>query len=628
MTQAPSDRDATRIVIVGHVDHGKSTLVGRLLHDTGALPTGKAEAVRLVCERRGKPMEWAFVLDAFQAERDQGITIDKSHIAFASAARRYHLIDAPGHREFLKNMVSGAATADAAVLIVDAVEGLRPQTRSHAYLLSMLGIDQLVVAVTKMDLVDHSADRFAVLNAEIAAYLKQLGLRPTHTIPTSAHSGENLAGDGDSNRAMTWYGGPTLLAALDSFDVRAPSIDRPLRFPIQDVYKFDERRIYAGRIEAGTLRIGDTLLFSPSGKTATVHSIEAWSVPDPQTTAATGQSTGIVLNEQIFVERGEMASHVAEPPILTTVFRANLFWFAETPLRASMDLRMRINTAQHRVDVQAVEAVIDTDTLVALPADAIGRNQIGTVILRSRTMVALDESKHCLETGRFVLFDGHRIAGGGLVSMQGYPDQRKLMTAPSRNLFAVSSRVTADMRRQRNGHRGGVLWFTGLSGSGKSTLAIALEHALFLRGHQVYVLDGDNIRAGLNANLGFSPEDRAENIRRIGEVAALFADAGFIVITAFISPYRADRERARAAAGEAFREVYIRADIAICESRDPKGLYRRARAGEIAEFTGISAPYELPEAPDLIIEAGDTGIEACVGNLVAFVERSFVVTQS
>ena len=568
-------------------------------------------------------MEWAFVLDAFQAERDQGITIDKSHIGFSSATRRYHIIDAPGHREFLKNMVSGAATADAAVLIVDAAEGVKPQTRSHAYLLSMLGIEQVTVAITKMDLVDHDAARFAKVATEITDYLTRLGLSPAYIVPTSAHTGENLAGKGDGEPAMVWYDGPSLLSALDTFEVLAAPVGMPLRFPIQDVYKFDDRRIYAGRIEAGRLKIGDTLHFSPSGKVASIRSIEGWSVPQAATGAEAGHSTGITLNEPIFVERGEVASHANELPILTTVFRANLFWFAERPLTVGMELRMRINTAQHRVEVQAIEAVIDTDALESISADTINRNQVGTVVLRSRSMMALDEAKNSPGTGRFVLFDGYRIAGGGLVSMQGYPDQRELLTVRSTNLYAVSSRVTAAMRSQRNGHGGGVLWFTGLSGSGKSTLAIALEQALFARGHQVYVLDGDNVRAGLNANLGFSPEDRAENIRRVGEVAALFADAGFIVITAFISPYRADRERAREAAGDAFREVYIRADIEVCERRDPKGLYRRARAGEIAEFTGVSAPYEPPETSDLVIETSADDVEECVSNLVAFVERNF-----
>ena len=613
------------IVIVGHVDHGKSTLVGRLFHDTGSLPEGKLEAIRAVCRRRGMPFEWAFLMDALQAERDQGVTIDTARIHFRTPKRGYVIIDAPGHKEFLKNMVTGAASSEAALLLIDAHEGVREQSRRHGYLLHLLGVDQVAVLVNKMDLVGHGADRFGEVVSEYRRYLAGLGIEPACFIPISAREGDNVAA---RSEAMPWYQGPTVLQALDGFAPRVRPVDRPLRLPVQGVYKFDRRRIIAGRVESGRIAVGDAILFSPSNKTARVASIETWSAP-PADSAGTGRAVGITLDEQIFVERGEVASHLDDAPVETSVFRARLFWLGREPLTAGATYTLKLNTAETEVTVQSIERVIDTGDLSAAPAERVERNAVAEVVLRARGLLALDEARANPATGRFVLVRDHLPVGGGLVSMEGYPDQRRLVTVKATNLTAVGHGVTAEARARRNGHRGAVLWFTGLSGAGKSTLALALEERLFTKGHQVYVLDGDNVRAGLNANLGFSPEDRAENIRRVGEVAALFADAGFIVISSFISPYRADRERARAAVGRLangggdprFHEIHVKAPLEVCEGRDPKGLYRRARAGEIAEFTGVSAPYEPPEDPDLVVRTDLLGIEDCLAELVRYVEE-------
>jgi bifunctional enzyme CysN/CysC len=614
-----------KIVIVGHVDHGKSSLIGRLFHDTGSLPDGKVEAIRAMCERRGMPFEWAFLMDALQAERDQGITIDVSHIHFRTPARDYVLIDAPGHREFVKNMVTGAAQADAAVLVVDAREGMQEQTRRHAYLLHLLGIHQVVVAINKMDLVRHSETRYQQVAAEVRDYLADIGIDLSHTllIPISARDGDNIV---SASPAMRWYDGASLTAALDTLQPPVPSLDLPLRFPIQDVYKFDDRRILAGRIESGHLRKGDSLLFSPSGKRARIASIEAWNAKEAMIACRAGQSIGITLDEQVFVERGEIASLLTNPPMLTNVFRGRIFWLGRTPLAAGKRFKMKLNTAEYPVEVQAVERVIDVADLGMEEAQAVERNAVAEVVFRSRKQIALDPFEHNMQTGRFVLVEDYDIVGGGLINMDGYADQRPLETVKSTNIFKVEHRVPEAERWRANGHRGGILWMTGLSGSGKSTLAFSLEHHLYQRGYQVYVLDGDNIRHGLCSDLGFSPEDRVENIRRVGHASILFARAGFLVVTAFISPYRADRERVRALAPELFHEVFIDADLKTCETRDPKGLYKRARKGEIDDFTGISAPYEAPMLPEIRVDTMHHSIEECLAVLGDYVARRFALT--
>jgi bifunctional enzyme CysN/CysC len=616
----PGARAKLRIVIVGHVDHGKSTLVGRLFHDTGSLPEGKFEAIQGMCERRGMPFEWAFLMDALQAERDQGVTIDTAQIQFRSEARDYVIIDAPGHKEFLKNMVTGAASSEAALLLIDAEEGVREQSYRHGYLLHLLGVQHVAVVVNKMDLVDYSADRFGIVAEEYRSYLAGLGVEPTCFIPVSAREGDNIV---SRSRVMPWYQGPTVVKALDQFTPEPGQTERPLRLPIQDVYKFDQRRILAGRIESGRLAVGDQLLFSPSNKTAKVKSIEAWSTPEQPGEASAGQSVGITLDEQIFVERGEVASHSDHPPIESNVFRGRLFWLGRKPLATGNRYTLKLGTSETDVIVQSIERVIDTGDLSSGPAEQVERNAVAEVVLRTRGLLALDEHRTNPATGRFVLVEDFVPVGGGIISMEGYPDQRESVTRRATNITAVGHTLSREARVLRNGHKGGVLWFTGLSGSGKSTLALALEARLFAKGYHIYVLDGDNVRNGLNANLGFSPEDRAENIRRVGEVAGLFADAGFLVISSFISPYRADRERARAAASSSFHEIYIQAPLEICEQRDPKGLYRRARTGEIPEFTGISSPYEPPESAELVVHTDLLSVDECLSELSAYVERAF-----
>jgi len=576
------------------------------------------EAIEKMCERRGMPFEWAFLMDSIQAEHDQGITIDTSQIRFKTAKRPCVIIDAPGHIEFLKNMITGAASSEAALLLIDANEGIKEQSRRHGYLLSLLGIPQVAVLVNKMDLVGYDADCFGAVAEEYRAYLESIGVTATGFIPISAREGDNIAAH---SRHMPWYQGATVLQMLDGFQPRPPLADRPLRMLVQDVYKFDHRRIIAGRVEAGTLRVGDEVLFSPSNKTARIASIEAWSVPELPEAVAAGQSAAVTLETQLFVERGEVISHREQPPMETNVFKGRLFWLGQRPLSAGAVYTLKLGTLECPVTVEHIDRVVDTNALDLSDADKIERNAVGEVVLRTRRLLALDEHHLSAATERFVLVENYVPVAGGQISMDGYPDQRNLVTIRSTNITAVGHSVATAARTARNGHKGAVLWFTGLSGAGKSTLALALEAELFARGYQVYVLDGDNIRTGLNANLSFSPEDRAENIRRVGEIANFFADAGFLAISSFISPYRADRQRARQAAGERFHEIYIKASLELCEQCDPKGLYKKARAGEIKDFTGIQSPYEEPTDPQLVLDTAELGVEDAVAQLLAYVEN-------
>ena len=619
MTVPPLTAASLKIVVVGHVDHGKSTMIGRLMYETGALNGKQVALLKESSERRGMPTEWSFALDALQAERDQAVTIDTTQLRLATKTRQVAVIDAPGHREFLRNMISGAAAADAALLVIDAHEGVQEQTRRHAYLLRLLGIDQVAVVINKMDIVDFSETRFRDLSTQAVGCLGDLAIDVRDIIPISARHGDNIT---CASVRMGWYGGPTVLEVLDRLRSKSRPVERPLRLPVQDIYKFDERRIVAGRIEAGTLRVGDTLLFSPSNTKVRVSSIETWQAPSA-VAAHAGQSVGVTLDQPIFAERGHIASHEEAAPALTNIFGATVFWLGVRPLTVGRSYRLKLATREADVIVQKIKCIIDTGTLSGAAGDVLERDSVAEIVLRSAELLAVDDRRIGGPTSRFVLIEDFNTVGGGLISMEGYPDERRALTAHASNVTPTAHEIACEDRAIRNGHRGGVLWFTGLSGAGKSTLAIRVERQLFQRGYAVYALDGDNVRLGLNANLGFSPEDRTENIRRVGEMAALFADAGLVCITSFISPYQTDRDRARAAARKQFHEVYVKADLVVCEQRDPKGLYKRARRGEIPNFTGISAPYEPPSVPELTVETDKMDVEACVAKIVDYVERHF-----
>lgn len=622
--ETPSPQAAPlRVVVVGHVDHGKSTLIGRLLHDTGSLAEGQLEQLKQAAERRGTPFEWANLMDALQAERDQNVTIDTTQIWFRTAQRPYVLIDAPGHKEFLKNMITGAASADAALLVIDAQEGVQENSRRHGYLLHLLGIRQVAVVVNKMDLVAYSEKLFRQVEQEYREFLRALGVEAAAFIPVAARHGDNLASRGTN---LAWWTGPTVVEALDKFSPLPPAPGRPLRFVVQDVYRFDERRIVAGRVESGTLRVGDRLLFSPGQKTSVVKSIERWNAPSLDYAEA-GESIGITLVEQVFIERGALASLETEPPYALSRFKARVFWLGREPFRKGRAYKLKLGTQEVECEIEALERVIDAGTLETQPRPGpqagVQRHEVADVRLRTRRPVAFDAYSEIAATGRFVLCDGLDVAGGGVVLDDHYPRRTADSLHKSTNIFWSTGEVTPQQRAQRNGHPGCIVWLTGLSGAGKSTIAVELERELFNLGLHAYVLDGDKVRHGLCKDLAFSPTDRRENIRRVGEVAKLFADAGVICVTAFISPYRADRELVRQMMQPGdFIEVYVNAPLAVCEQRDPKGLYAKARANQIKEFTGISAPYEAPESPEVEIHTDQLAKEESVALLLGHLKAT------
>jgi len=603
------------VCLAGHVDHGKSSLLGRLLHELDLLPEGKVARLKAASASRHVPLEWSFALDSLQLERDQAVTLDTTRVHVRTPKRELIIIDCPGHRELVRNLVTGAAGTSAALLVVDAQLGAQAQTRAHAALLRLLGIRDFVVAVNKMDVNDWSEARFMQRRDEIAASLGTLGVVVHGIVPTSARDGGNIV----AAPAVAWWRGPTLVNALEALPAGPAAIaDAPLRLPVQDIYRMGTRRVVAGRIAQGTLRPGDELMVLPSGERAHVAALDGW--PRPPESAEAGDNVALTFVEPVIVERGDLLCAPAEPAHLTPVFNADVFWLGREPLAVGQRFELRVGTRAVAARVAAIIHALDVDRLAPAMARDIATNGLGRVTLRCDLPVALDDAKDCFETGRFVLADRGAIVGGGLIDASRYPDQRHALWPKSRNLVAVDHHISAAERRGRSGHVGAIVWLTGLSGSGKSTLAMALERALFDRGWGAYTIDGDNVRRGLNADLGFSPEDRQENIRRVGEVAALFADSGLVCITAFISPFEDDRARARAAAGQRlFLEVYVKSELATCEARDPKGLYRKARRGEINGFTGIDSPYEEPAVPDLVIDTENLDEAACIAQLATFV---------
>jgi len=614
----PPTSSKLKIVIVGHVDHGKSTLIGRLFHDTNSLPEGKLEQIRKASEAEGMEFEFAFLLDALLEEQEQNITIDTTQLPFRTKLREYVIVDAPGHKEFLKNMITGASSADAAILLIDANEGIQEQSKRHAYLLSLLGIKQVVVAVNKMDLVEFSQKTFETVRTDYTVFLEKLGVTPRFFIPISAKLGHNIT---KASAEMAWFDGPAILEALDLFAMPASPEGLPLRLILQDVYRFDERRILAGRIEAGTLAVGDELVFWPDRKRSRVKSFEAWGAATPQQKALVGESVAITLEEQIFVERGQIGSHAGVGPAEGREIHASLFWLSNDALAINQAFTLKLGTQSVEARIVEIQRVLDSSTLEPLPGQrvALQKNEVADVRIRARRPIAFDRRDRISETGRFVILHGKRIGGGGIVREADYESEQPAVK--SDNLTWTVSPVTREDRTDLLGHRGAVVWLTGLSGSGKSTLATGLEYQLHRKGLAAFVLDGDNLRHGLCANLKFSPEDRSENIRRAGESAKLMAEAGLIVICSLISPYRADRQRVREICngdGLPFAEIFINTPLEVCEARDPRGLYKRARAGEITDFTGVSSPYEAPDAPEFEILTAEKSVEDSLASLVDF----------
>jgi bifunctional enzyme CysN/CysC len=596
-------RPQVRIAIVGDVDDGKSTLVGRLLYETGSLPEDRLAMLKEASARRGMSFEWSFLLDALQTERDQGITIDTTQIRFRTGARDIVLIDAPGHTEFLRNMITGAAQADAAVLLIDAQQGVREQTRRHCYLLHLLGVAQVAVVVNKMDLVDFSAARFQAICDEISARLIDLGMTPTAMIPVSARDGDGVA---RRSERIGWYTGPTVVDALDAL-IPARSLDAsPLRLPVQAIYKFDDRRIVAGRIESGMLSAGDEVVIMPAGKIARIKTVENWPVTPVVGPQSAGRSVGVTLDRELFVERGDVIAHLSTAPRDTRRIRARIFWLHDASLAVGARILLRIATREVRATVAAIEKAIDPGDLESVAATAIARHHVGEVDLALAQLIAADAYVDNPRAGRLVIEIDGRIAGGGLVLSVNAEHRATVDIVP------VESALQPAERSARYRHDGAVVWLTGLPGSGKSTLARALERSIFEAGGVPVLLDGDTLRNSVNADLGFSPAHRSENVRRLAKIAMHLAHLGHIAIVAAISPVQADRDRARTSGGEKFYEVYVSTDRAVCEARDAKGHYAKARAGQLKGFTGVTNQYEVPLDADVSIDCGDCSVAQAV----------------
>ncbi len=521
-------QERMNIVIVGHVDHGKSTLLGRLYADTGTLPEGKIEKIQAICRQQGKEFEYAFLFDAFLEEQQQGITIDTARTFFTWGDRQYIIIDAPGHKEFLKNMVSGAARAEAALLIIDALEGVRDQSKRHGLLLSMLGVKQVTVVVNKMDLVDYREDIFQAIEKEYREFLTQLNVVPQYIIPASAKQGINIT---KISPETPWYTGPSVLDSLAHFHSETAESEQALRFPLQDVYKFDARRILVGRLTAGKLKIGDRLVFSPTNKSANVQSIEAFNVDPPPTQAMAGQSVGITLDEQIFVERGHIATHEETRPLVSTRIRANLFWLGSQPLETQRTYTLRLATREVLCEIVAIHRIVDANNLDDRQTQAtVQRNEVADITLRTKSPLAFDLYASFETTGRFVLVDNYDVAGGGIITELVADEQEDFRAeARERDSAWVKGDVGAEERSRHYGHRAAVVLLTGPDTTAKSFLARKLETVLVAEGRHAYLLVGENLQRGLDADLH---EIKAEEtVRRFGEVVRLLTDTGSLVIT-------------------------------------------------------------------------------------------------
>ena len=607
----PRER-ALPIVVAGHVDHGKSTLVGRLLHDTGSLPEGRLQQLAGESTRRNLSSEWSFVLDSLQIERDQGITVDTTQIWFRSDKRRYVIIDAPGHKEFLRNMLTGASQAEAAVLVIDAQQGLSEQTRRHAYLLHLIGIRQLVVAVNKLDLIGYDPARYLVVADGVRAYLQNLGFAAPTILPISARHGENVVARSET---LAWHSGPTLIEALDALQFHASPADRPLRLPVQDIYRRGDKRIIVGRVESGTVAVGDTVQVG-HGRTAQVVAFEAWNAAEPRTAAKTGESVALVLSDEAFVQRGTILAAPGAATVEASTLLVRLFWLAAEPLRAGARLRLRIATADTEASVPAIERVVDLESAEDRASDEVRTGEIATVVIRLPAPVAVDRFADNPASGRGVLSRGGAVVAGFIV-------ERVVQSGSQRQIVAPKPSIARARRERAHGHRGGVVWLTGLSGAGKSSIAGETAQRLFDLGWEVQILDGDILRSGLNADLGFNAEDRDENIRRAAHVAQLWASGGALVIVAMISPLARHRASARKIVGLEFHEAYVHADVATCRRRDPKGLYRLADEKKIEAFTGVSAPYERPERPDVIIDTTEQDLDKSAALLLGYIKNAF-----
>jgi len=592
-------RDLLRFITCGSVDDGKSTLIGRLLYECHALLEDQREAFEADSRKwgtQGGEPDYALLLDGLSAEREQSITIDVAYRYFSTDKRKFVVADTPGHEQYTRNMVTGASTADVAVILVDAHKGILTQTRRHSYLARLVGIDKVILAVNKMDLVDWSEQRFDALLTEYSSFAQQIGIEQVLAVPVSALHGDNVTGAGTH---MPWYTGPTLKGLLEEIDpVDADLQQQPLRLPVQWVNRSNAAfRGFSGLIEAGQIRPGDRIRIQPSGRESTVEKLI--SLDGEKSLLVAGQSATVTLTDAVDISRGDMISAADAPAEIADQFECTLVWLTEEHMLPGRPYRLQLASSTANATVTALKYCVDVNTLVHEAATVLALNEIAVCNISLDKPLPFEAYEHNRALGGFILIDrinNQTVAAGML----------HFALRRAHNIHQQYFDVDMAARALQKAQQPVVLWFTGLSGSGKSTIANEVERQLFALGHHSYLLDGDNVRHGLNRDLGFTDADRVENIRRVAEVARLMMDAGLIVLTAFISPFRAERIAARQTIGDdRFLEVFVDTPLAVAEQRDTKGLYKKARAGELKNFTGIDSPYEPPENPALVVTTDD-----------------------
>jgi bifunctional enzyme CysN/CysC len=605
-------QDLLRFITCGSVDDGKSTLIGRLLWDAQQLTADQLVALRNESKKygtQGAEIDFALLVDGLSAEREQGITIDVAYRFFATNKRKFIVADTPGHEQYTRNMVTGASTADMAVILIDARQGVLTQTRRHAYLVSLMGIRHVVLAVNKMDLVGFDANTFQRTIDAFQEFAKTLGFASITPIPLSALKGDNIT---QRSANTPWYSGPTLMGYLETIELDVSKSNRFV-FPVQWVNRPDASfRGFSGYVSEGQVSVGDEIRVTRSGKTATVAEIV--SMNGPMQEALCGDAVTLRLSKEIDASRGDVISLSQSPLESTDQFEATLVWMDEEPGLIGRSYDLKLASQWSAASITGIKHRVDINTLAHVASTHLSLNDISVCTLAMTKPLVFDSYKQSKTLGSFILVDrmSNATVAAGMIN-------HNLRRAQNVHQQALS--ITRNDREQLNDHKGKVIWFTGLSGSGKSTLANALEIELHALGHRTYILDGDNVRQGLNKDLGFTDADRVENIRRISEVAKLMMDAGMIVMTAFISPFRQERQMARELIGkENFLEIYVSTTLRVCEQRDVKGLYKKARAGELPNLSGIGSPYEQPTNADLEINTSNNDLQESIKQLLKIIK--------
>jgi bifunctional enzyme CysN/CysC len=602
-----------RFITCGSVDDGKSTLIGRLLYDSKMVFDDQLATLRADSERvgtQGKALDFALLVDGLAAEREQGITIDVAYRFFSTDRRKFIVADTPGHEQYTRNMITGASTADLAILLVDARRGVLTQTRRHSYLASLIGIRSVVLAINKMDLVNYSQEVYDRIVGDYISFARGLDIRHIEPIPLSALAGDNVTGQSGN---MPWYKGPDLMSYLETVEIATRPADAPFRMPVQWVNRPNpDFRGFSGFIAAGTVQPGDAVKVLPSGRQSRVARVI---LDGDERHATAGQSVTLTLTDEIDCSRGDVITAADDPAEVSDQFETTIVWMNDTPMLPGRSYLLKLGTKSVSASVSALKHKVNVNTLEQVAARQLSLNEIGLCNISLSDAIVFDPYSKSRDLGGFILIDRftNETVAAGMIHFA---------LRRAQNIHWQAMDVTREKRADQKSQQACVLWFTGLSGSGKSTIANLVEKRLFALGKHSTMLDGDNVRHGLNRDLGFTATDRVENIRRVGEVARLMADAGLIVLTSFISPFRSERQMARdlLPAGE-FLEIFIDTPLDIAEARDPKGLYKKARRGEIKNFTGISSPYEAPENPEIRIDTTRMTSDEAADLIIAALEE-------